>query len=113
MKLVVIKQTQEPNILVCHLKFMHGDADIYTEETIEFSFPDEIDNIESFLKYINKSDGGRDRPVADGDTDWSDYWPSDKTGWDGPASLEEMSWTFFDEDSAEWDVHVLRTPDTE
>ena len=89
------------NKYVIVVKFMHGDADAYTNET--YVCEDKAD----FIRVMSSPDGPQE-PASGGDDDayaefysdlfgCDDFIPYDCTGYDCKASIRDFSGFFYDE----------------
>lgn len=97
---------------VLEVKFMHGDADLYTDET--YVCEDEND----FKRIVSKLNCCPPSPACGGETKnykaWEieaflseDFIPWDKTGYDCPASYDGFKGFYYDENGVKFKAEIV------
>jgi len=110
-KLIPVEKEPIKNKYIILVKFMHGDADGYTEQ--EYECDDEND----LRRIVDKLDNIPQVPAEGGDEDVYDAWeldtfnsddfiPYDQTGYDCKASYDRYEAFYHDENGVEFRVEL-------
>jgi hypothetical protein len=111
LKLIPIKTNNPKSVYTVVVKFMHGDADLYTFAHYRCEWEQDLRRIVAQLKNPPRN------PAEGGDEDTYDKWevdtfksddfiPTDKTGYDCKASYDGHECFYNDENGVKFKVEI-------
>lgn len=113
MELIIAKPVKKiKSVYNVRVKYMHGDGDAYTYSNTLYPNTEELKVVLDLLldaktvhpeKYFELVE----QRGLEWD-EWCDFFETDSTTIDGYADIKEVSVTYFDENSIEYDVDVKR-----